>query len=281
MNEIKIFESPEFGSVRIVNIDNEPYFVGKDVCEVFGDKNHIRSIGRIPNEDKQYYNITDTLGRPQTVTIINESGLYELLFSMQPQKANNGGEVQNAYPTEIQERIEKLKKFKRWVTHEVLPSIRKHGAYMTDEALHRAITEPDFLIQLATELKQEQEKRKELESKIEQDRPKVIFADAVEVAKTSILIGDLAKILKQNGVNIGQNRLFERLRSEGYLIKSGERKNMPTQTAMEMKLFEVKESTVNNPDGSVRITRTTKVTGKGQQYFINRYLKEIQADTVW
>lgn len=258
MNEIKIFESSEFGKVRTAEVDGKTFFCGNDIATALGYK---QPADAIRNHCKGVYEIsTPTNSGVQPMKYITEGDVYRLI-------------THSKLPT--------AEKFERWVFDEVLPSIRKHGAYMTEEALHRAITEPDFLIQLATELKQEQEKRKELESKIEHDRPKVIFADAVEVAKTSILIGDLAKILKQNGVNIGQNRLFERLRSEGYLIKSGERKNMPTQTAMEMKLFEVKESTVNNPDGSVRITRTTKVTGKGQQYFINRYLKEIQTDTVW
>jgi phage antirepressor YoqD-like protein len=190
---------------------------------------------------------------------------------MQPQKANHDG-VTDAYPIEIQERLEKLRKFKRWVTSEVLPSIRKRGAYMTNEIIHKALAEPDFLIQLATELKEEREKSRQLETKIEQDKPLIIFAGAVQTAQTSILIGDLAKILKQNGVNIGQKRLFEWLRQNGYLIKSGNSRNMPTQKAMELKLFEVKESTINNPDGSIRITKTTKVTGKGQTYFINKFL---------
>lgn len=271
MNEIKIFENPEFGSVRTVELNGEPYFVGKDICMAFGDKNHNRSLGRVSDDDKVVVEITDSMGRKQSITAINESGLYSLLFAMQPQKANNDG-VPDAYPIEVQQRIDKLHKFKHWVTHEVLPSIRKHGAYMTDDALHRAITEPDFLIKLATELKTEKEKRKVLESKIEQDKPLVVFASSVESAKTSILIGDLAKLLKQNGVDIGQKRLFAWLRDNGYLIKSGNSKNIPTQRSMETGLFEIKESTINNPDGTIRITKTPKVTGKGQIYFINKFL---------
>lgn len=165
--------------------------------------------------------------------------------------------------------------FESWVFDEVIPSIRRHGAYMTDSTLEQALTSPDFLIQLATKLKEEKAKNKELETKIEQDAPRVLFAQAVETAKTSILVGDLAKILKQNGVNTGQKRLFEQLRQDGYLIKDGSSRNMPTQRAMEMGLFEVKESTVSNPDGSIRVTKTTKVTGKGQTYFVNKFLAEI------
>ena len=165
--------------------------------------------------------------------------------------------------------------FESWVFDEVLPTIRRHGAYMNDSTLEQALTSPDFLIQLATKLKEEKAKRIELETKIEQDKPKVLFAQAVETAKTSILVGDLAKILKQNGVETGQKRLFEQLRQDGYLIKDGQSRNMPTQRAMEMGLFEVKESTVSNPDGSIRVTKTTKVTGRGQGYFVNKYLQGV------
>ena len=183
----------------------------------------------------------------QEMTIINESGLYSLIFGS---------------------KLPKAKEFKHWVTSEVLPSIRKHGMYATNELLN----DPDFAIQAFTALKEERERRKQLESIVEQDKPKVLFADAVETAQTSILVGDLAKLIKQNGVDIGQKRLFNYLRENGYLIKSGNSKNMPTQKAMDKGLFEVKERTINNPDGSVRITKTTKVTGKGQTYFINEFL---------
>ena len=181
--------------------------------------------------------------------LINESGLYSLVLS-------------SKLPT--------AKKFKRWVTSEVLPSIRKHGAYMTPEKLEEALLDPDTLIRLATDLKQEREKRIEAQAKIETDKPKVLFADAVCASQSSILVGDLAKLLKQNGVNMGQNRLFAYLRDNGYLMKQGSSKNMPTQKSMELGLFEVKESSITNPDGSIRITKTTKVTGKGQVYFVNQ-----------
>lgn len=251
MNKIKIFENPKFGSVRTVEVNGEPYFVGKDVAGILGYQNGSRDINRhVEEEDRTKMMVFDGNQQKET-TIINESGLYSLILSS---------------------KLPKAKEFKRWVTNEVLPSIRKHGAYMTDETLHRAITEPDFLIQLATELKEEQEKRRQLEVDAAANRPKVLFAEAVETAQTSILIGDLAKLIKQNGVDIGQKRLFEFLRQKGFLIKSGLSKNMPTQKAMEQGLFEVKERTISNPDGSVRITKTTKVTGKGQTYFINKFL---------
>ena len=251
MNEIKIFENAEFGSVRTMEIEGEPYFVGKDVVGILGYQNGSRDINRhVDEEDRQKTMVYDGNQNKETI-VINESGLYSLILSS---------------------KLPNAKKFKHWVTSEVLPTIRRHGAYMTDSTLEQALTSPDFLIKLATELKNEKEQRKALEEKVEQDKPKVLFANAVETAKTSILVGDLAKLIKQNGVDIGQKRLFEYLRENGYLMKSGNSKNMPTQKGMSLGLFEVKERTISNPDGTVRVTKTTKVTGKGQTYFINKFL---------
>lgn len=167
---------------------------------------------------------------------------------------------------------EAAQRFQAVLADEVIPAIRKHGAYMTEDALEKAITEPDFLIRLANELKKEKAARLAAEQQIEADRPKVTFANAVNVSKDGMLIGMLAKILHQNGVDMGQKRLFQWMREKGYLMKSGADKNMPTQRAREMGLFKVKERAIDNPDGSVRLTRTTLVTGKGQQYFINKLL---------
>lgn len=167
---------------------------------------------------------------------------------------------------------EVAQKFQAVLADEVLPTIRRHGAYMTEEALEKAITEPDFLIRLATQLKEEKAKRLEAERQIEADRPKVTFANAVNVSKDGMLLGMLAKLLHQNGVDIGQKRLFQWMRDKGYLMKNGTDKNMPTQKARELGLFKVKERAIDNPDGSVRLTRTTLVTGKGQEYFINKFL---------
>ena len=248
MNEIKIFDNPEFGKVRTMEINGEPYFVGKDVAEILGYTKARNAIAsHVDSEDKKDAPIQGDLGGTQEMTVINESGLYSLILSS---------------------KLPKAKEFKRWVTSEVLPSIRKHGAYAVDELLN----DPEFAIKTFTALKEERERSKRLSEQIEADKPKVIFADSVSAAKSSILIGDLAKILKQNGVNIGQNRLFEWFRQNGFLIKSGSSKNMPTQKAAEMGLFEVKVSTVNKPDGSIRETKTTKVTGKGQVYFVNKFL---------
>ena len=183
---------------------------------------------------------------------LTESGVYKLIF-----KSNK----------------EKAEKFQDWVTDEVLPSIRKHGAYMTENTLEEALTNPDFLIKLATELKEEQSKRKALEEEKKLNAPKVIFADAVSTSKTSILIGELAKILKQNGIETGQNKLFEWLRTNKYLIsRKGTDYNMPTQKSMELGLFEIKETSIAHADGHTSISKTPKVTGKGQQYFINKFL---------
>lgn len=257
MNELQIFRNEHFGEVRILEIDNEPWFVGKDVADILGYQNSSRDINRhVEDEDRQviqnYQN--GTLEIPNRgLTIINESGLYSLILS-------------SKLPT--------AKQFKRWVTSEILPAIRKHGGYLTPEKIEEVLLNPDTIIQLATNLKEEREKRILAEKKIQHDKPKVLFADAVSASNTSILIGDLAKLLKQNGYNTGQKRLFEWMRSNGYLIKSGNSKNMPTQKAMEQGLFEIKESTISNPDGSIRTTKTTKVTGKGQVHFINLFINK-------
>lgn len=166
------------------------------------------------------------------------------------------------------------RKFQHWVTSEVLPAIRKHGAYMTPQTIEKALLNPDTIINLATQLKEEQQHRKQLQAENDVMKPKALFADAVATSDTSILIGQLAKIMKQNGVDMGQNRLFKWMRNHGFLGKRGDSYNKPTQKAMNLGVFEVKERTVNNPDGSIRVTITTKVTGKGQQYFINKFLRE-------
>lgn len=249
MNELSIFENSEFGAVRTVILGNEPWFVAKDVCEVLGHTNPTVAMQMLETDERTKH----SLGRAGETNLINESGLYTLII-----KSNRPN----------------AKKFRKWVTSEVLPKIRKYGMYAVDELLN----DPDLAIKAFTALKEEKEKNKLLQQENERMRPKEIFADAVAASQTLILIGDLAKLIKQNGVDIGQKRLFSWLRENGYLIKrNGADYNMPTQKSMEMKLFEVKESTVNNPDGSVRINRTTKVTGKGQQYFINKFLDKKMA----
>lgn len=244
--------SYENSEIRTVEKGGEPWFVGKDVAAVLGYSNTRDAIARhVDEEDKASVGIHDG-SQMREVVAVNESGLYSLILSS---------------------KLPNAKKFKRWVTSEVLPSIRKHGAYMTDQTLEQALTSPDFLIQLATQLKEEKEQRKQLEAKVEQDKPKVLFADSVSASKSSILVGELAKVLKQNGVDTGQFRLFVWLRENGYLIKrEGSDYNMPTQKSAEMGLFEVKQTIITHSDGHITTNKTPKVTGKGQVYFVNKFM---------
>lgn len=246
MNEIQVFNNTEFGEIRTVEIDNEVWFVGKDIAAALKYSNPSKAvIDHVDEEDKRtvttpYSQNGNTVGK---LNFINESGVYALVFNS---------------------KLPKAKEFKHWVTHEVLPSIRKHGAYMTPQKIEEVLLNPDTIIKLATDLKAEREHRMALETKIEQDKPKTIFADAVSSSKTSILIGDMAKLLRQNGIEIGQKRLFDWLRNNGYLIKrKGSDWNMPTQRSVEMGLFEIKESTHLDGNGCNITTKTSKVTGKG------------------
>lgn len=252
IEQLKPFMYGSF-QVRTLTIQNEPWFIAKDVCDVLDLSNSRMAIERLDEDEKNTVSLTDgNRGNPNQ-TIINEPGLYSLILGSRKPEA---------------------KQFKRWITHEVIPSIRKHGAYMTTETLEKAILNPDFLINLAGELKKEQEKRQALEQQIQQVKPKVLFAEAVEGSSNSILIGQLATILKQNGVNIGQNRLFDRLREEGFLCKAGDRKNLPTQRAMDMDLFEVQERTFSG-SSETKVKFTTRVTGRGQIYFLNKFKGDI------
>lgn len=256
MDELQIFENKEFGKVRTVVKSNEPWFVGKDVADILGYKDTVNALkAHVDEEDKTGWQITTPSRGTQTATIINESGVYSLVFGS---------------------KLPKAKAFKRWVTSEVIPAIRKHGGYLTPDKVEEILTNPDAIIRLATQLKEERAKREAAEKVIEEQRPKALFADAVSASKTSILIGALAKLIRQNGVDVGQKRLFEWLRKKGYLIKSGNDKNMPTQRSMEQGLFEVKEGSYVDGDGVNRITRTTKVTGKGQLFFVNKFLASVR-----
>lgn len=250
MNQIKIFENPEFGSIRTLEINGEPYFVGKDVAALLGYADPNKSIAmHVDEDDKLNDKSASSLGQ-RGGWFINESGLYSLILSS---------------------KLESAKRFKRWVTSEVLPSIRKSGGYIAGQ---EQMTDSELM---AKALLVAQKQIDERNAQIERMKPKEIFADAVAASHTSILIGELAKLLKQNGVKTGRRRLFTWMRDNGYLIKGGSSRNMPTQKGMELGLFEIKETTINNPDGSIRISRTTKVTGKGQQYFINKFLAGAQS----
>lgn len=256
MQELQIFDSPEFGQIRTIERGGEPWFVGKDVAAALGYSDTKSALtDHVDSEDKQIIQRGQiaTLDIPNRgLTIINESGLYSLVLSS---------------------KLPGAKQFKRWITREVIPSVRKQGAYMTPDKLEQVLLNPDTLMQLAQNLKEEQEKRKALQEQVEAQRPAVIFAGAVETSKSSILIGELAKIIKQNGVSIGQNRLFDWMRKNGYLIRrNGSDYNMPTQRAMEMGLFEIKETSIVHADGHTSISKTPKVTGKGQVYFVDLFL---------
>ena len=252
MNKLKIFANPEFGEVCTVEVNGEPWLIGKDVAQVLGYSNARDALSRhVDNEDKNTVVIRDGNKGNPNVTIINESGLYSLCLSS---------------------KLPSAKKFRRWVTSEVLPTIRKHGAYMTDQKAyditHNSESLADLLLQAGEQLKQK-------ELIIQEMKPKALFADAVAASNALIPVSDLAKILRQNGVKMGGNRLFDWLRENGYLIKrKGSDWNMPTQRSMEQGLFEIKESTHIHSDGHTVVIRTPKVTGKGQAYFVNKFLEE-------
>lgn len=249
MNEIEIFKNERFGEVRVAGTSDNPLFCLADVCKILGLR--VDAVQSRLTDDPIRIGVTDSIGREQQMNFVNEKNLYKVIMrSDKPQ----------AEP------------FQDWVCGEVLPSIRKHGAYMTNNTLEKALTSPDFLIQLATNLKEEQQKRIKAEQKIQSDAPKVLFADAVSTSRRSCLIAELAKILQQNGIKIGQNRLFEWLRKNGYLCQKGQYYNQLSQKSMELGLFEIKQTTINKPDGSVLVSTTTKVTGKGQIYFVDKFL---------
>lgn len=246
MNEIiEVFNNAEFGSIRTAKINNDIYFVGKDVADALGyvDTNKAVSM-HVDDEDKKLNDKTSPSFGQRGATLINESGLYSLVLSS---------------------KLESAKRFKRWITADVLPALRRTGSY----SLNIPQTLPEALRAYADEVEQHNKTR----ALVEAQRPKVLFADAVSTSDTDILVGDLAKLLNQNGYTVGQNRLFEQLRNEGFLIsRKGNSYNMPTQRAMELGLFRIKETAITHSDGRVSLNKTPKVTGKGQQYFINRFI---------
>lgn len=254
MNEIQIFRNPAFGEIRVLNFNNEPWLVGKDVAQVLGYSNTADAIQKHVDGDDKLTSQIAIAGQNRNVVFINESGLYSLILSS---------------------KLPGAKQFKRWVTSEVLPAIRKNGGYIAGQ---KELSDSEIMakaLMVAQRTINEREKRiRELSNQTEEMRPKALFADSVAAAGTSILIGELAKILRQNGVDTGEKRLFAQLREDGFLIKrKGSDYNMPTQRSMEMKLFQIKETVINHSDGHTTVKKTVKVTGKGQQYFINRYLE--------
>ncbi len=254
MNELSIFQHAQFGSVRTVFKDNQIWFIAKDVCDCLELNNSRQALSRLDSDEKNTVILNDgTPGNPEKATI-NEYGLYSLVLSSRKPEA---------------------KAFKRWITHDVIPQIRKTGSY----TLNVPQTYAEALRELASTVEEKERAVAIAEAQKQQlieQKPKVLFADSVAASHTSILVGDLAKILHQNGIrDIGQKRLFSWLRENGYLIKrQGTDYNMPTQKSMELKLFEIKETTVTHADGHISINKTPKVTGKGQQYFINKFLSK-------
>lgn len=252
MNEVQIFESEEFGRVRTVEINGNPCFVANDVARALGYKRPADAVTAHCKGSVKHRYLTD--GGEQELKLIPEGDVYRLI---------------------VRSKLPSAERFESWVFDEVLPSIRKNGGYIAgqeslsdDELMAKAVLVAQKKIAERDAIIAQQAQ------KIEADRPKTIFADAVSTSKTSILIGDLAKLICQNGHQIGQKRLFQWMRDHGYLMKVGASYNMPTQRYMEQGLFEVKERSIQNPDGSVRITKTTTITGKGQLYFINKFLNE-------
>lgn len=241
MQEIKVFESVNFGSIRVVERDGEPWFVAKDVCQCLEIDNHKDAMRRLDADEKAGVVLTDPHGRPQETNCVSEPGLYSLVLSSRKPGA---------------------KAFKRWIVHEVIPAIRKTGAYMTPEKVQEALLNPDTIINLALQIK-------ELQEEARKNEPNVLLAKSITASDECILIRDLAKLLRQNGVQTGEQRLFKTLRDDKYLLKD----NSPSQRAMELGLFEVTERVIMQY-GKQIVSRTTKVTGKGQHYFINKYLTQ-------
>ena len=247
MNELQIFQNADFGSIRAVERNGEPWFVGKDVARALGYSDQAKAIRIHVDEEDKGVDEMATPGGKQSVAIINESGLYSLVLSS---------------------KLPGAKKFKRWVTSEVLPAIRKNGGYISGQ---ESMSDSEIM---AKALLVAQRTIESKQAVIEEMTPKAVFADAVSASKTSILVGELAKILRQNGVDMGEKRLFQWLRDNGYLIRrNGTDHNMPTQRSVEMGLFAIKETTVCHSDGHTTISKTPKITGKGQVYFLDRFIR--------
>ncbi len=255
MNALKIFNHATFGNVRAVDRGGQPWFVAKDVCDCLDIRTN--DAANSLDEDEKGYESIVSLGGAQQTLIISEPGLYSLI---------------------LRSRKPDAKAFKRWLVHEVIPSIRRHGVYATPQTVEAMLNDPETTIKILTALKEERAQRQALEARAVADRPKVVFAESIEVARTSILVGEMAKLIKQaTGHDIGQNRFFEWLRDHGYLHKSGSQRNMPTQRSIDAEWMEIKEGTRIGSSGECHITRTTKITGRGQIYFVNLFAAQSRA----
>lgn len=252
MNEIQIFSNPQFGEIRTLADDaNEPLFCAKDVATALGYADTADAISRHCKSGKKVFHPHANGVGGVNMIFITEKDVYRLI---------------------MRSNLPDAEKFQDWVCDEVLPTIRKHGVYATPQTIDNLLADPDNAIKVFQTLKEERQLRQIAEAKIEADAPKVLFADAVVGSKSTCLIGELAKIISQNGYPIGQNRLFQWMRENGYLGKHGERYNIPNQQYVEMGLFELKKGVRSGNDGVMKVTMTTKVTGKGQSYFINKFL---------
>lgn len=254
MTALKIFTHEAFGSVRTVEHNGLPWFVGKDVCDCLELGNTTEALRGLDDDEK--FTLSNPEGNPRAgipleLNIISEPGLYSLI---------------------LRSRKPEAKAFKRWITHEVIPSIRRHSMYATPQTVEAMLDDPDTTIKILTALKEERAQRQALEARAEADRPKVVFADSIEVSRSTILVGELAKLVKQStGRDIGQRRMFDWLRDNGFLHKRGSDRNMPTQKSMDMGLIVIKEGSRIGSSGESHITKTPKITGKGQIYFINAF----------
>lgn len=260
MDALKIFTHEAFGSVRTIERNGLPWFVGKDVCDCLELGNTTEALRGLDDDEK--FTLSNPEGNPRAgipleLNIISEPGLYSLI---------------------LRSRKPEAKAFKRWLVHEVIPDIRRHGVYATPQTVEAMLNDPETTIKILTALKEERAQRHALEARAEADRPKVVFAESIEVARTSILVGEMAKLIKQaTGHDIGQNRFFEWLRDRGYLHKSGSQRNMPTQRSIDAEWMEIKEGTRIGSSGECHITRTTKITGRGQIYFVNLFAAQSRA----
>ena len=262
---MRAFTNESFGEVRTLVIDGEAWFIAADVCRALEIKNPSHALIRLDDDEKMTLVSNEghsgKRGGAQSFNAVNEPGLYSLVLSSRKSEA---------------------RAFKRWVTHEIIPSIRKHGMYATDDVMEQLLNNPDHFVDMVVAYRDARKAQQALEEQAAINAPKVRFAECVETSHQSILVGELAKLMRQNGVQIGQNRLFALLRDEGYLCSAtGERWNMPTQRSMELGLFEIKKRMLEKTDGSLRLIRTTTVTGKGQIYFMDRYLtNEVMAQNI-
>ncbi|HDR7998345.1 TPA: phage antirepressor [Bacillus cereus] len=256
MNQLQVFNNEEFGQVRTVVKGEDVWFVAKDVCDVLEIVNATRSLSRLDEDELHSMKVTDSLGRPQDTNIINESGLYSLIMTSRKPQA---------------------KTFKKWVTNEVLPSIRKHGAYMTDQVLEQAVTNPDFAIGLLTKLKEEKEKLAAAQQQIVQQQPLVVFAEACMQSEQTLKVSEVAKLATKQGVKIGQRQLFAKLREWELMFK---RSTEPTQPAVEKGYFEIAQGVKQKPNGEAFTWTTTYVTPKGQAYIIDRLKKEKEQEAI-